>query len=68
MGERKIAINAELYQKIEKSLLSTKFDSVDAYAEFLLDNALRSAAEKDDYTQDDEEKIQKRLQDLGYID
>jgi len=68
MNKKQIVISDEIYKQLEQSLTDSGLDSVDEFAESLLKKALGREDEEPDYNEEDEEKIQKRLQDLGYID
>ncbi|MCD6507276.1 CopG family transcriptional regulator [Candidatus Poribacteria bacterium] len=67
--KRKVEISAELYEAIEKRLEEYGFSTVDEYIEFVLQELLyEDESDAPVFDEDEEEKIRKRLRDLGYID
>jgi len=68
-SKKKVEISAELYEAIEKRLEEYGFSSVDEYIEFVLQELLyEDESDAPVFEEDEEEKIKKRLRDLGYID
>ncbi|HID56155.1 TPA: CopG family transcriptional regulator [Candidatus Poribacteria bacterium] len=66
--KRRVEISAELYEAIEGKLKEYGFSTVDEYVEFVLQELLYEEDETPAFGEDEEEKIRKRLRDLGYID
>lgn len=71
MEEKRIVrIPADIYEEIEKRLSEYGFDTVDEYVTFVLQELIYE--EKGDegpvFSEEEEEKIKKRLRDLGYIE
>ena len=66
---KKIEIPDEIYEKIEKKLEEYGFKTVDEYVIFELKNLLETEHEEEPkgYTEEEEEIIKKRLEDLGYM-
>jgi len=65
---KKIEIPDEIYEKIEKKLEEYGFKTVDEYVIFVLKNLLEAEQEEPrGYTEEEEEIIKKRLEDLGYM-
>ena len=66
---KKIEIPDEIYEKIEKKLEEYGFKTVDEYVIFVLKNLLEAEHEEEPkgYTEEEEEIIKKRLEDLGYM-
>ena len=69
----KIEISEELYKKIKKKLNSNKFDSVDSYIVYILEQVLLNLEKEENKTEDvflsEEEKniVKGRLKSLGYL-
>lgn len=63
MAARKIKIDRELYERLEKVAKERGYSSVDEFVTHILEKAV---AKSDDDSSSDEE-IKKRLEGLGYI-
>ncbi len=75
-----LSIPDEIYEKIARRVKSSKFESVDEYVAYVLEQLIEKLEgvkecvdEKGDgeggvYTRDDEEEIKKRLKSLGYLE
>ena len=72
MTDRKtmtVDIPSSLYRRIEDTIKDTGFDSVDSYVAYVLREILSEDEEEDvNLTEEDEEKIRKRLKSLGYLE
>ena len=66
----KVAIRKDLYEKIEKRVEATEFNSVSEYVNYVLEEVLEQITddEKDVYSKEDEEKVKEKLRSLGYLD
>lgn len=64
-----VEISLDLYSQIKKRIEShqTTLESVEEYVEFALKEALKKEAETLVYSEEEEKKIEKHLNDLGYI-
>jgi hypothetical protein len=74
-----LRVRKAIYDKIERRLLkSSEFNSVDAYAEYVLDQVLddverqdreeqEAKKQEDVFSKEDQEDIEQRLRDLGYL-
>ena len=69
---RKVPINIsknlvdEIQRRVDESV--GEFKTVEEYIEFVLTEVLKEDEPEQVYTPEEEEKIQKRLRDLGYIE
>jgi Arc/MetJ-type ribon-helix-helix transcriptional regulator len=64
-----ISIPTSLYKQIEEKIKGTEISSVSSYVTKALRESLAKGEEKKEaFDKDDEEKVKKRLKDLGYID
>ncbi|PTD94181.1 CopG family transcriptional regulator [archaeon SCG-AAA382B04] len=65
-----IPIKKKLYEKTEKLISNTKFNSVEEYLNFALEEVFLERKELEEETKNssskDEEKIKNRLKELGY--
>jgi hypothetical protein len=74
-----LRIRKAIYDKIERRLVkSSEFSSVDAYAEYVLEQVLddverqdreeqEAKKQEDVFSKEDQEDIEQRLRDLGYL-
>jgi F0F1-type ATP synthase epsilon subunit len=63
-----INITEELKEKLKKKAKEGGFDSIQDYTLFILNEAVSSTSEIDeDYTEEEEEALRKRLEDSGYL-
>ena len=66
---RSVKIPDEVYEKIEKRIRETEFDSVDEYVTYVLKEVLASLEEEEQvFSEEEEEKVKERLRALGYLD
>lgn len=73
-----ITLSNELARKLEERVsASDEFDSVEAYANYVLDEVVKQTQQPEagpegsgepTYTKEQEEAVKKRLEDLGYLD
>lgn len=65
-----INIPEEMGKKLEEHVkTSSEFSSVDEYVEFVLSEVLKqTTGQQEDITEEQEEEVKKRLEDLGYLD
>ncbi len=66
--KRAIEISADIVQAIEDHLSELSAGSVSEYVEAVLRTKLMEAGYISSYSQSEEEAIEKRLRDLGYLD
>ena len=68
MNSKTVNIPLEVYHAIEEQLPEFGFESVDEYITFILQELLKDdAAEESALSPDEEEKVERRLRDLGYL-
>ncbi|MFX1388586.1 MAG: ribbon-helix-helix domain-containing protein [Promethearchaeota archaeon] len=66
-----VSIPKPLAEKVKERMKGTGFSSVSSYVTYVLRQLLSSIEEersKQAFTKEEEEKVKKRLRDLGYID
>lgn len=65
-----ITIPSTLYKRLEEMIEETDFDSVSAYATYLLREALAhlEVQSKEVLSDEEEERVRERLRALGYLD
>jgi len=64
-----VSIPASVYKQLERRVSVTEFDSVDAYATFVLEELLVNLETTDDAESAvGEEEMKSRLRALGYLD
>lgn len=67
-----VSLPKPLVEKIKKRMEGTGFSSVSSYVTYVLREVLSSIEgdenKKQAFTKEEEEKVKKRLRDLGYID
>ncbi len=71
METREVRIPADIYEKIEKRVKETEFESVDEYVTYVLREVLASLEEEEEervFSEEEEEKVKERLRALGYLD
>jgi hypothetical protein len=69
-ADRTLTVSKETFTRIQNRLSHTEFNSVDEYAEYVLDELILYVNEQVDVsdTEDvDEEEIKERLRSLGYL-
>ena len=68
LEKKNISISAKLFNTISERVNSSnnEFSSVDEYVEFILNEVLEDENESV-YSKEEEEKIEKHLKDMGYI-
>ena len=62
-----ILLPKSLVDKITKRVSNSEFKSVSEYVAFVLEQLLAKVEEKSSISKQDEEKIEQRLKDLGYL-
>ena len=69
LGKDEIAIELpkSLVEKISNRVPGSGFKSVSDYVGFVLEQAVSKYEEKTTITAEDQEKIEQRLRDLGYL-
>ncbi len=65
-----ITLSDEQITRIDTHLANTKFDSIQDYVDFVLDNVLYHIEDEldDDFKKANEKEVKSRLQSLGYLD
>jgi Arc/MetJ-type ribon-helix-helix transcriptional regulator len=67
-----VSIPKVLAEKVKERMKGTGFTSVSSYVTYVLRQVLSSIEEeersKEAFTKEEEEKVKRRLRDLGYID
>jgi Arc/MetJ-type ribon-helix-helix transcriptional regulator len=67
-----VSIPKPLADKVKERMKGTGFSSVSSYVTYVLRQVLSSIESeeksKEAFTEEEEEKVKKRLRDLGYID
>lgn len=67
-----IEIDDDIYSVLEARAGEKEFDETDEYIRYLLDQIVekirREKEDKGGYSDEEEEKVKKRLEDLGYMD
>jgi len=66
--EETVAIPAEQYERCERRIVGTAFESVDQYVQFVVSEVLDPAAGGADEADDDRGPAEDRLEALGYLD
>jgi Arc/MetJ-type ribon-helix-helix transcriptional regulator len=66
--DRTVTLEAHLYDRVERRIGKTNFESVDEYVTFVLEEVLADEAGDDAYDDVDDDDVQARLQSLGYLD
>jgi hypothetical protein len=68
----KVEIDDNVYSVLEARAVEKDFDETDEYIRYLLDQIVekirREKQEQDGYSEEEEKKVKKRLEDLGYLD
>ena len=62
-----IRLPKSLVEKISKRVAGSEFKSVSEYVVFVLEQVVAKLEEKSSISKQDEEKIEQRLKDLGYL-
>lgn len=68
-----VSLSDELYSQIADRVEKTDFDTVDAYAQYVLEQVVAKASEQESdlgvsTNTDDEENVKERLKGLGYLE
>lgn len=67
--KKAVLLPTDLYKKIEERVNTTEFNSVEEYAVFVLEEVLRCKEDKEKtFSEEEEKKLKKRLEALGYLD
>ena len=68
----KVEINDNVYSVLEARAEEKDFDETDEYIRYLLDQIVekikREKQGQESYSEEEEEKVKRRLEDLGYLD
>lgn len=65
-GKKELEISSDTITELEERASNSNFESVDSYAEFILEEALHQLEESVDSP--DEREVHQRLQSLGYVE
>lgn len=65
---RRVAVPDHLYERAERRVEKTSFESVDDYVGFLLEEVLAEDTVEESFDDVDDDDIQARLRSLGYLD
>lgn len=65
---RDVAIDDRLYERVERRVARTDFESVDEYVAFVLEEVVAGDEADEAYEDVDDEDVQARLRSLGYLD
>ncbi|WP_144797976.1 CopG family transcriptional regulator [Halorubrum depositum] len=65
---RTVTIEGHLYERVERRIANTNFESVDEYVTFVLEEVLASDEADAAYEDVDDDDVQARLRSLGYLD
>ncbi len=68
MEKRSIAVSADIVQVIVDHLSELSAGSVSEYVETVLRTALMEAGYMSPYSPEEEQQVENRLRDLGYLD
>lgn len=74
MAENTVEVNEETYKLLEVRAEEKGFDTTDEYINYVLDQVAdkvrkqKQEDEKESFSEEDEEKVKKRLKGLGYLD
>jgi len=65
---RTVAIEEHLYERVERRIAKTNFESVDEYVTFVLEEVVAGDDVDEAHEEVDKEDVQARLRSLGYLD
>lgn len=65
---RTVTIEGHLYERVERRIAKTNFESVDDYVTFVLEEVVAGDEADEAYEDVDEDNVQARLRSLGYLD
>lgn len=65
---RTVAVDDRLYERVERRIARTNFESVDEYVTFVLEEVVAGDETDESYEDVDDEDVQARLRSLGYLD
>ena len=65
---RTVAVDDHLYERVERRIARTNFDSVDEYVAFVLEEVVAGDEADEAYGDVDDEDVEARLRSLGYLD
>lgn len=65
---RTVAVDDHLYERVERRIARTNFESVDEYVTFVLEEVVAGDETDESYEDVDDEDVQARLRSLGYLD
>lgn len=74
MTEKSVKISENTYGLLAKRAEDKGFDTTDEYVNYVLDQVAEKAKRKmededgTEFSEEDEEKVKKRLKNLGYLD
>lgn len=63
-----VAIEQHLYERVERRIAKTNFESVDEYVTFVLEEIVAGDEVDETHEEVNEDDIQARLRSLGYLD
>jgi hypothetical protein len=62
-----ISIPTPIFKEVKKFIEGTGFPSVSSFAAYLLREMVKGKKKVGEYTREDEERIKKKLKDMGYL-
>jgi Arc/MetJ-type ribon-helix-helix transcriptional regulator len=65
---KSISLPSDLYQKLEKKVSETGFNSVDEFVAYVLEKVLEDDEPEKEMSAEDEAEVKKRLKSLGYFE
>lgn len=74
MTDTNVELSEETYGLLAKRAKDKEFDTTDEYINYVLDQVAEKAKRKmaedegEDFSEEDEEKVKRRLKGLGYLD
>jgi|AntRauTorcE11897_2_1112592.scaffolds.fasta_scaffold00002_117 Arc/MetJ-type ribon-helix-helix transcriptional regulator len=68
IDSRSVAIEEHLYERVERRIAKTNFESVDEYVTFVLEEVVAGDDLDETHEEVDEDDVQARLRSLGYLD
>lgn len=69
LDRNEITIRADVYDRISQRVGESEFDTVDQYADFVLEELLdRLSEEHSKHDKENDEEVRDRLKELGYLE
>lgn len=62
-----ISIPTSIFEEVKKFIEGTGFPSVSSFTAYLLREMVRGKKKIEGFTRDDEERIKKKLKEMGYL-